>query len=241
MHLRIIAVLLLSGLIWLAAPARAEAPIPAKDTTAPVTGSAVGSTAQPAEAVNSVEGLDAVVIVVGLVVIALLIYLLTLGIPGKLLAIQNALGTPAPGGSVIRSLGQPAQEPDVAQALTQVQATLNQALQEIALIKGASETVLSQAWSRLAPGMPPPFAPQIAAIGQAHADGTVGITGRNFSPDCRVWFGVRDAQPEPGATANLLRVHPPAGQSGTVDVCIQSPSGLLSASRSWVYPVAAHG
>jgi hypothetical protein len=237
---------------------------------------------------NSVIGLLWFAIVVGIAVIGLLVWLLFLKIPGKLVAIQtalglppgapvadrieplrnaitdirnalgapaapntlagvvsaiqttvgqiqNAVGTPQGGTTVVQSLGQPAQAVQVTQALTQLQTSLNQALQEIALMKSASDTVLAQAWNRLSPGMPPPFAPQITSISAPHGQ-HVTIEGRNFSADCRVWFGVRDCQPEGGATANHLRVRVPEGQSGSVDVCVQSANGLTSAPRSFTYP-----
>jgi Sec-independent protein translocase protein TatA len=160
-------------------------------------------------------------------------------VAGNIQTLQTAVGTPQAGATVVQTIGQAAQAAAVTQALTQLQTTLNQALQEIALVRGTSDVVLTQAWNRLAPGLPPPFAPRIDRIGTPGANGLATIDGRNFTQDCRIWFGVRDARPEPGATANRMNVRPPAGQSGTVDVCVQSTNGLVSSPSSFTYPAQA--
>jgi IPT/TIG domain len=109
--------------------------------------------------------------------------------------------------------------------------------ENIGLMRSTVETVLALTWSRLMPGMPP-FAPQIQSIDPRDAPlvgGLVKIEGRNFSSDCRVWFGTRQAQPEPNSTITEIVARAPASQPGEVDVCVQSPNGLMSAPHSFTY------
>lgn len=110
--------------------------------------------------------------------------------------------------------------------------------ENIGLMRSNVETVLALTWSRLMAGMPP-FAPQIQSIDPRDAPlagDRVTIEGRNFSSDCRVWFGTRQAQPEPDSTTTTrILVQAPASQPGEVDVCVQSPNGLMSAPHSFIY------
>lgn len=119
-----------------------------------------------------------------------------------------------------------------------VNAMFDQLKQEIANLKSANEVVLGLAWSRLTTGVPP-FAPQITSLTPDKV-GTAGgeivvIQGQNLSPDCRVWFGPKVAQPEPDSSLNKINVKAPPSQAGVVNVSVQSPNGLISAPHNFTY------
>jgi hypothetical protein len=125
---------------------------------------------------------------------------------------------------------------ELSKDIGKLQTALEQAAQADTLNKAANHVL-----SRLVPGVPPPYAPRIDLIDDPNAKHDVAIHGRNFSANCVVWFGSDCAHPEPNSTANLLHVRVPAGQSGKVDVCVQSPSGLVSAPYAFGIPKAVAG
>lgn len=117
---------------------------------------------------------------------------------------------------------------DLKTAVDEIQKTVEQT--------GKSDAI-SDALARLASGLPPPYAPKITSIVHTHHHSDmVEIHGRNFSTDCVVRFGSIDAHPEAGSTANVIHVRIPPGQSGDVDVCVESPNRVVSASCPFTYP-----
>ncbi|HTP88097.1 MAG TPA: hypothetical protein VMJ34_14175 [Bryobacteraceae bacterium] len=138
MHSRNAMILVLGLSLLLSATATAGAPQPLKDATA-VTDNAAGRDRAPAaagpassaESASDFEDLAAIMIVVGLAVIALLTYLLTLGIPGKLQALERSLGQVQTAiGQLQASIGGPSSsrigEAEVPRALAQIEDTLGQ-------------------------------------------------------------------------------------------------------------------
>ena len=115
------------------------------------------------------------------------------------------------------------------QALHDDLARLNQ---DVALMKGSNDSVLSMI-SHLVPGAPPriiTLEPATARIGTA-----IVLWGANFQANSRVWFGTTPAQPSE-ATENMLRVTVPDGVSGDVNLHVQGLSGISAPYRFTIAP-----
>jgi hypothetical protein len=125
---------------------------------------------------------------------------------------------------------------EIPRRLTELQTAVGQLYSVLG--QPAQADAVNQLLSRLPPGTPPAFGPQITSIGQPNDRNVVAIHGRNFAEDCRVWFGPKVAQQEPGGNANVIYVTLPSGQSGDVDVCVQCSNGLISPRSPFTYPVA---
>jgi hypothetical protein len=125
----------------------------------------------------------------------------------------------------------------IRQIRDETRTAIEQMRDELALLRAADQTRMLAEWNRMAPGTPPPFAPDIRNLNPVQAaQGTqIEINGDNFSRDCVVWFGSKKAQITGRPSTRQILVNAPDSPAGPVSVCVQTPSGLISVPQTFTY------